>query len=297
MVRLYTKSLQVTKLHRVAIKISMSAITKYLPKRRLSRWIGYLMHWQGPKWWAQISIRGFAWFYNINLEEAEKGIAAYPSIGEFFVRRLKAGARPVGPGWAVHPADSRITQAAAIDDGTLIQAKGLTYKLSEFTQDPDCDKKWAGGFFMTYYLCPTDYHRVHSPVDGAITDVRYMPGELWPVNEWSTSNVPDLFSVNERVLVEIQTEYGPVGVVFVGATNVGHICLSFDESVKGNQKGPHIFQHKRYTPEIQTHKGAELGMFRMGSTVVMLYPPEFRRKFESKMNLGPVVRVNASLTQ
>lgn len=253
------------------------------------------MHWEGPRWWAQLSIKAFAWFYNINLEEAEKSVADYPSIGEFFVRRLKAGRRPVGEAWAVHPADSRITQAAPIDDGTLIQAKGITYKLSEFTQDPECEKKWAGGFFITYYLCPTDYHRVHSPVDGNITDVRYMPGQLWPVNEWSTTNVPNLFSVNERVLVEVQTELGPVGVVFVGATNVGHIVLSFDDSIRGNQKGPHIFTHKQYHPEIPVHKGSELGMFRMGSTVVMLYPPEFRQKFAGKLDLGPVVKVNASL--
>ncbi len=102
------------------------------------------------------------------------------------------------------------------------------------------------------------------------------------------------FSINERVLVEIETDLGPVGVVFVGATNVGHITLSFDESVKGNQRGPHIFNHKRYTPEIPVHKGSELGMFRMGSTVVMLYPPNFRQMFENNLNLGPVVRVECS---
>ncbi|WP_374080247.1 archaetidylserine decarboxylase [Bdellovibrio bacteriovorus] len=273
----------------------MSAITRILPKRRLSRWVGYFMHWKGPSLWAKLSIRGFAWLYNINLDEAEKPYTAYPSIGEFFVRRLKAGIRPVASSWAVHPADSRITQAAPIDNGTLIQAKGLSYRLDEFTQDPECQKKWAGGYFLTYYLCPTDYHRVHSPVDGAITNVRYMPGELWPVNEWSTTNVKNLFSVNERVLVEIETDLGPVAAVFVGATNVGHICLSFDETIKGNQKGPHIFQHKNYSPEIPTHKGSELGMFRMGSTVVMIYPPSFRQKFEGHLDLGPAVRVNAAL--
>jgi phosphatidylserine decarboxylase len=279
-------------------KSFMSAITRILPKRSLSSWIGHFVHWKGPKWWAHLSVKAFASFYNINLDEAEKPYTEYPSIGEFFVRRLKMGVRPIAENaWAVHPADSRITQAYPIDDGTLIQAKGLTYKLSEFTQDPDCHKKWAGGFFLTYYLCPTDYHRVHSPVDGDITDVRYMPGHLWPVNEWSTKNIPDLFSINERVLVEIQTELGPVGVVFVGATNVGHICLSFDEKIKGNQKGPHIFTHKTYAPQIPTYKGAELGMFRMGSTVVMLYPSEFRQKFEKNLNLGPSVRVNAALTE
>ncbi len=273
----------------------MSVITRLLPKRRLSRLVGKIVHWQGPAWWAKCSIWAFAHYYKINLNEAEKVYSEYPSIGEFFVRRLKVGIRPVADSWAVHPADSKITQAAPIDNGTLIQAKGIPYRLSEFTQDEESAKKWAGGFFMTYYLCPTDYHRVHSPVEGQITNVRYMPGQLWPVNEWSTTNVPDLFEVNERVLVEIETDLGPVGVVFVGATNVGHICLSFDSTIQGNQKGPHIFKHKSYSPEILVHKGTELGLFRMGSTVVMLYPPMFRQKFEKDLQLGPVVQVNAAL--
>lgn len=273
----------------------MSVITRILPKRRLSRWVGKFMHYRGPKLWAHASVKAFAWFYNIDLAEAEKAPTEYPSIGDFFIRRLKAGIRPIANTWAVHPADSKITQAAAIDDGTLIQAKGITYRLREFTQDPECDKKWAGGFFLTYYLCPTDYHRVHSPVDGEIKGVRHMPGELWPVNEWSTTNIKNLFSVNERVLVEIETDLGPVGVVFVGATNVGHICLSFDNQIQGNQEGPHIFRHKVYSPEIPVHKGSELGMFRMGSTIVMLYPPNFRQKFEGHLNLGPSVKVNGPL--
>lgn len=287
--------LLVTKPSKMAIKISMSVITRILPKRRLSRLVGRIMHWQGPAFWARFSIKTFANMYNIDLNEAEKPYTEYKSIGDFFVRRLKPGIRPIGESWAVHPADSKITQAAPIDDGTLIQAKGIKYKLRDFTQDPDCAKKWAGGYFMTYYLCPTDYHRVHSPVDGEITDVRYMPGQLWPVNEWSTKNIKNLFSINERVLVEIQTDLGPVAAVFVGATNVGHIALSFDSTVKGNQKGPHIFRHKKYTPPIPVHKGVELGMFHMGSTVVMIYPPHFREKFENDLRLGPEVRVNGPL--
>lgn len=280
----------------VGYKVFMSEITRLLPKRRLSRWIGHFMHWQGPKWWAKLSVKTFAKMYNIDLNEAEKPYSDYPSIGEFFIRKLKAGIRPIGQGWAVHPADSKITQAEPIHKGALIQAKGITYDLLNFTQDQDSLKKWDEGMFLTYYLCPTDYHRVHSPVDGVISDVRYMPGELWPVNEWSTTNIKNLFTVNERVLVEIQTELGPVGVVFVGATNVGHIVLSFDSQVRGNQKGPHIFQHKKYHPEIPVKKGDELGMFRMGSTIVMLYPKAFREKFGNQLNKGPEVRVNANLT-
>lgn len=273
----------------------MSAITRILPKRRLSRWVGHFVHWEGPSWWARISIRTFAWLYNINLAEAEKDYFEYKSIGDFFVRRLRAGVRPLAEALVVHPADSRITQAAPIDNGTLIQAKGLSYRLDQFTRDPQCKEKWSGGFFLTYYLCPTDYHRVHSPVDGVIKSVRHMPGELWPVNDWSTSNIPNLFAVNERILVEIESDLGTVGVVFVGATNVGHIVLSFDEKIRGNVDAPQVMQHKNYSPAIPIRKGQELGMFRMGSTVVMLYPPNFRQMFEGHLDLGPAVRVNSAL--
>lgn len=275
----------------------MSAITKYLPKRRLSRWIGCLVHWEGPSWWAALTVRVFARMYKINLEEAELPWRDYKSLGEFFIRRLKVGRRPLAENaWAVHPADSKITQNGVIHDGRMIQAKGSTYSLEEFTQDPEALKKWQGGFFITYYLCPTDYHRVHSAVDGEITDVRYMPGHLWPVNDWSVKNVPNLFSINERILVEIDTDLGPVAQVFVGATNVGQICLSFDPQIRGNQKGVHIYRHKHYEPCLEIERGEELGYFRMGSTVVMIYPPSFNEKFK-KLNLGPSVQVNAALTE
>lgn len=275
----------------------MSFITRVLPRRSLSRIVGRFMHWKGPAFWARISVRLFAKIYKINVQEAEMPIEQYPSIGDFFVRRLKAGVRPIGDALALHPADSVITQCARIRNGKLIQAKGFTYSLGEFTQDAGALKKWEGGLFATYYLCPTDYHRVHSPVDGQITNVRYIPGDLWPVNEWSTNNILDLFPLNERVLVEIETEFGPVGVVFVGATNVGFIELFFDQEIKGNQAGPHVFKHKRYEPEINIHRGAELGLFRMGSTIVMLYPPEFANRYEGNLNLGPQVKVNANFVK
>lgn len=274
----------------------MSAITRLLPKRALSRLVGHFMHWKGPRIWAKASIYGFAKFYKINLDEAEKSYSQYPSIGEFFIRKLKSSARVLGAGWALHPADSVITQNEIITQGQLIQAKGISYNLKDFTADIDADTKWDGGYFLTYYLCPTDYHRVHSPVSGKIMGVRHIAGELWPVNDWSTTNVPDLFTVNERVLVEIQTELGLVGVMFVGATNVGHIVLSFDESIRGNAKTITAPYYKPYSPAIEVQKGDELGMFRMGSTIVMLYPPAFKQQFSGKLKLGPQVQVKASLT-
>lgn len=275
----------------------MSFITHFLPRRRLSRYLGRLMHWEGPRWWANFSVRTFASLYRINLDEAEKPIEDYKSIGDFFVRKLKPGVRPLASGaWALHPTDSVITQSGVIEEQTMIQAKGLTYQVDEFTDNSDALSHWEGGFFVTYYLCPTDYHRVHSPVTGKIVKVRYVPGDLWPVNEWSTQNIPELFVKNERVVIEIETEFGLVGYVMVGATNVGFMELSFDSEIVTNQAGPAIKKERVYDPPLLVVKGQELGMFRMGSTVVVLYPKKFTELFAHQLRRGPQVKVGESLS-
>ena len=98
----------------------MSAITRFLPKNHLGYFVGVLTHLPLPQWiWTPI-ITWFAQAYKINLAEAEFPISEYPSLGEFFVRRLKPGLRPIGTTWNVHPADSVITQASKITDGKLI---------------------------------------------------------------------------------------------------------------------------------------------------------------------------------
>ncbi|MBC7753253.1 MAG: phosphatidylserine decarboxylase [Moraxellaceae bacterium] len=248
----------------------MSSITRYLPKNHLSYLMGKLVHLPLPRFiWIPV-IQIFSKFYNIKINEAEKPVSDYESLGDFFVRRLKSGIRPLGSNWALHPADSVITQLARIENGNLIQAKGKFYKAVDFVQDPEALQKYGNGFFVTYYLCPTDYHRVHSPVDGVITKVTHIPGMLWPVNKWSTENIEEMFSINERVSVEIKTDRGLVNVVFVGATNVGYIELSFMPEIKGNQFS--VFKPLiKPNLNISVKRGEELGMFRMGSTVVMLY--------------------------
>lgn len=275
---------------------AMWKLLKFLPRNALSRWTGLFMHWKGPRVWAELSIRGFAAMYGIDLKEAEKPVSGYDSIGDFFVRRLKPGARPVANAAAVHCADSRILQAGGIEEGGwCLQAKGKKYQIRDFLVDNDWKDKYARGFFVTYYLCPTDYHRVHSPVDGLITKVTYVPGDLWPVHLAAVSEIEGLYCVNERVIVEIATEFGAVAVVFVGATNVGSIELAFDPAVLGNRGLPH--SERRYEPAKDIRKGQELGLFRMGSTVVVIFPEEFRHRYSATLKLGPVVRVNTALTQ
>ena len=246
----------------------MSAITRLLPKNHISYLTGKLVHLRLPKFLNTWIMSFFAKTYNINLQEAELPIESYPSLGEFFIRKLKPCVRPLGTTWALHPADAVITQAARIQSGKLIQAKDKTYSVTQFTADSSALKKWDNGIFLTYYLCPTDYHRVHSPVSGIIKKVVHIPGALWPVNAWSTENIQELFSINERVFVEIETDRGLVGVMFVAATNVGQIILSFDSEIVGNQFTKEKIE-KSYSHKI--NKGDELGAFRMGSTVVMLY--------------------------
>lgn len=276
----------------------MSAITRFLPKNHLSYLTGKFVHLRLPKFINTWLISTFAKAYHIDLNEAELSVDAYPSLGEFFIRKLKPGIRPIGSTWAVHPADSVITQASRIREGKLIQAKDKTYSLAQFTaQDYLTGSaaehlKWQDGIFLTYYLCPTDYHRVHSPVTGVIKKVVHIPGALWPVNSWSTANINELFSINERVLVEIETDRGLVGVMFVAATNVGQIILSFDPEIIGNQFK--VSQNVEKSYNLKISKGDELGAFRMGSTIVMLYARGVLPDENVENFLGKAARVNAN---
>lgn len=250
----------------------------FLPKKVVSYWMGRLMHVRLPKPIASWTIKTFGKYYEINFDEAEKPLDQYDSIGDFFVRRLKPGVRPLSESPILHPADSVIAQIGEIQSGRCIQAKGRTYSVAELCSEPDVAKYYEDGLFVTYYLCPTDYHRVHSPVDGKILRAHHIPGHLWPVNQWSTENIENLFAVNERVVVEIESRLGRCLLVFVGATNVGQIRLSFDSEIVTNIHLKQKNLNRKYDPPIEVTKGQELGAFYMGSTVVMIYPKSIRQQ-------------------
>ncbi len=241
----------------------------------MSYCFGRLMHVKLPKPIAQWTIRAFGNYYQINFEEAEKSIDQYDSIGDFFVRRLKPGLRPIGEGPLVHPADSVIAQIGEIEEGKCIQAKGKTYTVTELVGDAALGEKYKNGLFVTYYLCPTDYHRVHCPLDGEVKKVRHIPGHLWPVNKWSTDNISNLFAVNERVVFELDSRVGACVMVMVGATNVGQIRLDFDPEIITNS-GQDTVVEKAYNPPVKMDRGNEIGAFYMGSTVVMIYSKSIR---------------------
>lgn len=260
-----------------------------IPKNLLSLIVGYLVHLPLPRPLTRALIAKFSQVYKINLSEAEKDISEYASLGDFFVRHLKKNSRPIGEGWCVHPADSVLTAQSRVEKNMFLSVKGQRVSLSEFLVNPKAQEIYTQGQSYTYYLCPADYHRVHSPVTGTIKKITHVPGHLWPVNDWAVKNIKNLFLVNERVIVEIETNRGLTSVVFVGATNVGSIELSFDNSIKTNK----LFRSERLTKDynIQIQKGDELGLFRMGSTVVVIYP----QVIAGHLNLPLPVKVNANL--
>ncbi len=272
---------------------------KFLPKNLLSRAVGRIMELEHPEAVAQWARDTFARYYRINLDEAEKPLGEYPNIAALFTRRLKPGLRPIGEG-VVHPCDGKLTGVQEIKSDSLLQAKGLQYSLAELIGRSDsvnASKKYLGGLALTYYLCPTDYHRVHAPVDAIVAKVTHVPGTLWPVNEASVRWVPQLFAVNERLVFHLSTPLGVVLLVMVGATNVGKMTVSFDSSIATNcghilarndcgKIRDFIYPRAEIGRTVHVAKGEELGVFHMGSTVIVLYPPAF--SFAGLPNKGPV---------
>ncbi len=218
--------------------------------------------------------RAFARAVGADLSEAELDLRAYASLGDFFVRRLRAGARTIDPAAdaIISPCDGVVAALGVATDGTLIQAKGRNYQLAELLADDELAADLTGGVYCTTYLSPRDYHRVHTPVAGRVTGYDYLPGALWPVNPKVAARRDRLLSRNERVVIQLDAgPLGKVAVVMVGASGVGHIDLAH----LGTSTGPWRSAHARVrTPlDAAIARGDELGAFRLGSTVVVVFEP------------------------
>jgi phosphatidylserine decarboxylase len=264
----------------------MSWVFPWVPKRLLSRLTGMWM--RVPLFWPLKVplLRGFARAFGIDAGEAELPLSAYHSLDDFFTRKLKPGLRPVEGPW-VHPADSRLTERGRIQQGQLIQAKGWTYSAAEFLGDAELAKLYVDGTYLTYYLCPADYHRVHAPTSGQLTSACHIPGMLWPVNQWSVTNIRRLFCLNERVVLNFTSPQGRWSLVMVGATNVGYMTITHDPSIATNRWLWHAPTNRAYAPPIAIQAGDELGMFHLGSTVICL----FEKGLLPRVSEGPSVPV------
>ncbi len=245
-------------------------LIKLLPKSALSSLIGTLTRSPAPAALHRLAIRGFARRYGVRLDEAELELHQYPTFAEFFARRLKPGLRPVegGERVVVAPVDGTVSQVGYVERGTCLQAKGISYTLEPLLQDKAAATHFEGGAFATLYLSPRDYHRVHAPLSGKIEGYTYIPGEFWPVNPTSVRIRQDLFCRNERLVHYLRTLAGRCAVVQVGATCVARIRASYDSMVTHSRQPARTH---RYPTPIPISKGEELGVFEMGSTVILLF--------------------------
>ena len=210
--------------------------------------------------------------FGADLSEAARPLGAYASFNDFFTRELRPGLRPIDPDprALVSPVDGRVYASGSVDQGTVLQAKGVPYRVSELLGSTEDAAPFEGGTFLTCYLAPKDYHRIHWPFDADVARARHLPGDLWPVNDGAVAGVPGLFARNERVAVLCTAlGGGAVALVPVGALNVGSIRLAFAR-LRTNRGGVAMPRPVRLEGPVVARRGDEAARFAFGSAVVIL---------------------------
>ncbi|HEU4729609.1 MAG TPA: archaetidylserine decarboxylase [Kofleriaceae bacterium] len=273
------------------------------PRARVGAAYSALVGWgagrEVPSRLRGLAYRAFARAVGANLDEVELELAGYPSLGDFFARRLRQGVRAIDPDPAaiISPCDGVLAARGTASGGALVQAKGRTYQLAELVADGELAARLTGGPYATIYLSPRDYHRVHAPVDAQIVGYDYLPGALWPVNPRVAARRDGLLARNERVVIRMNAgPLGHVALVMVGASGVGNIRLAHGlTGPDGTTGGPIDSALWRAAAEprrvelsgVSVARGDELGAFRLGSTVVLVFEP---RQVELDGEVGQVLR-------
>lgn len=244
-------------------------------------------------------IRTFVRAYDVNIEETKKSVPDdFDSFNAFFVRELADGARPIDAAedTIISPADGTVSAAGKIENERIFQAKGIDYSLTELlATDTQDAATYAGGTFATIYLAPYNYHRVHAPLAGRVDKVSYVPGNLYSVNEATVAHFPGLFVQNERLVCHLRTDFGPAVLIFVGAMNVGSISTRWTGEIRPRSTG--VVEQiglQHVESGLTFEKGALLGWFNMGSTVILLHPPDTTMNL-GDLNAGQTVQVGEVL--
>lgn len=255
---------------------------RIFPQRLLSRGWGWLASRELPSGLQARINRGFARLFAVELSEAERPPEEYPSLSAFFVRRLRAGVRdwPSDPRILASPADGVLGRVGPLAQGVALQAKGISYDVSELLGNAQEASTFRSGLFLTIYLSPRHYHRVHAPCTARLHTARVVPGRLLPVNPAAVRLVPGLFPGNERLVTLMEANGVDLAVVAVGAYNVGCISADFDPNW-GSGAIPGVTNRGRsldslsrfYDPPLALEPGDALMAFHLGSTVIVLVSP------------------------
>jgi phosphatidylserine decarboxylase len=264
-----------------------------LPRHALSRLVLAATRVR-TAWFKNLLIHGFLKLYRIDMTEAaESDPGRYATFNEFFTRRLKDGARPIAPGHndIASPVDGRVSAAGCLERDQLLQAKGLYYRATDLLAGQPWARRFEGGSFVTIYLAPYNYHRVHMPLRGELKETVYVPGHLFSVNAATVQYVPGLFARNERVLTLFDSSAGQFAMVLVGALNVGSIATVWAGDIT---RAARRVISRLPAPPTLLEKGAELGRFNMGSTVILLFEPH-RARWRPGLTADTPVRLGESM--
>lgn len=264
-----------------------------LPQHTLSRLALAATRVRAP-WFKNLLTRAFLSLFSVDMSEAEQTDPyLYRCFNDFFTRALRPGARSIDPreDTISSPVDGAVSECGAIDEGRLLQAKGREYSLGELLAEQPWAGKFEGGSFAAIYLAPFNYHRVHMPVRGTLRETIYVPGRLFSVNAITARHIPRLFARNERVLILFDSDFGAFALVMVGALNVGSMATVWAGDITPAAR-------RRVTrldcPALTLEKGAELGRFNMGSTVIMLFEPN-RARWHPQLRAGSAVRLGQAI--
>lgn len=217
------------------------------PRRQLTRFIG----WTSRQGWSRRLLDAYISFYGVDVSELDRPLDDYDNLLDFFVRKLPDGARPIADTALVSPVDGAVSTFGTIAEGRFVQ---FGDQLGSVAQLLDADATpWEGDQFAVLYLSPKNYHRVHTPISGTVRRLDHRPGKLWPVLAAAVRRIPGLFEGNERLVIELDTDRGPVAVVMVAALGVADISHEL-------------------TVGTTVQAGEELGVFGLGSTVILIAP-------------------------
>lgn len=273
----------------MSLKQKINLMARYvLPQKLLTKVVGYMANSRTFACWF---IPWFAKHYQVDMSDAiHADYKAYPTFNAFFTRQLKPGARVIAHSALnlTSPADGVISEQGVIENERLIQAKGKHFMLKDLLANAQDAIPFQGGIFSTIYLSPKDYHRVHFPCDAKVTKMRYIPGKLFSVSPFTANHVDNLFAKNERLCIFLETPLGPMVLVMVGAMIVAGMSTTWSGDISRSDS----LCDWSYDKTLCFKQGDELGAFKLGSTVIMIWQNqalELIESHDSAIQMGQVL--------
>ncbi len=268
----------------------------FIPKKELNLFAGFMANIK-TTWIKNHLIERFVRQYQVNMSDAqEENPRNYACFNDFFIRRLKPGVRPKAHASVVSPVDGVLSEKGPITQGQLLQAKGWHYSVQSLLAcNESLAKNFEDGFFATFYLSPKDYHRIHMPIDGTLKKLLYVPGKFFSVQPATVQVIPQLFSKNERLVALFDTPLGLMAMVLVGAAIVGKIGTRWHGDI-AHQSKPMILEQP-HDESITLRQCDELGYFKLGSTVIVLFAKNLAEDWQTLASSGKPIQLFEALTK